>query len=115
VTAAGKQHGFTLIEVLVAVLLLSTMALTLSQTLIASQRARATSERWTHAAQLAAEGIEQLRTGQAPGPVRIPGDFGRHAEVAAWNGHAKLVQLTVTVSWNDGTAHDFQLSTLVRR
>lgn len=114
-TVAGKAYGFTLIEVLVAVLLLSMMALALSRTLIASQRARTSSERWTQAAQLAAEGIEQLRTGEAVGPVGIPGDFGRRAEVAAWNGHDNLVQLTVTVSWNDGTAHDFQLSTLARR
>jgi prepilin-type N-terminal cleavage/methylation domain-containing protein len=115
VSGPGTPRGFTLIEVLVAVLLLSTMALTLSRTLIASQRARATSERWTQAAQLAAEGVEQLRTGQALGPVRIPGDFGRRAAVTAWNGHDRLVQLVVTVSWNDGSAHDFQLSTLARR
>ena len=98
-----------------AVLLLSTMALALTQTLIASQQARAASERWTQAAWLAAEGIEQLRAGQSLGPIRIPGDFGRRAEVTAWSGHDRLVQLVVTVSWNDGVAHDFELTTLERR
>jgi prepilin-type N-terminal cleavage/methylation domain-containing protein len=117
--AAGRQHGFTLIEVLVAVLLLSMMALSLTRTLMVSQRARATSERWTQAAQLAAEGIEQLRAGHPLGPIRVPGEFSRRAEVAAWNGHAGLVRLVVTVSWHDGAAAaaapEFRLSTLVRR
>ena len=54
-TRAGRQRGFTLIEVLMAVVLLSTMALALSRTLIASQRARAASERWMQATRLAAE------------------------------------------------------------
>lgn len=114
-TAADEQRGFTLIEVLVAVLLLSSMALTVTQTLIVSERARATSERWTHAAQLAAEGIEQLRAGQPLAPIRIPGDFERHAEVTSWAAHASLVELVVTVSWNDGARHEFHLHTLERR
>jgi len=114
VTAAGRQHGFTLIETLMAVLLLSTMALTLTRTLIAAQRGRATSERWMQAAQLAAEGIEQLRAGHALGPPRS-GDCDRRGEVVAWNSHERLVRLVVTVSWNDGAAHEFQLSTLVHR
>jgi prepilin-type N-terminal cleavage/methylation domain-containing protein len=107
--------GFTLIEVLMAVLLLSLMALTLTQTLIASQRACAVSERWAQAAQLAAEGIEQLRAGHTPGPARVPGGFDRRAEVTPWNGHHGLFRLVVTVSWNDGAAHDFQLTTLAHR
>lgn len=104
-----------LIEVLVAVALLSTLALALTETLIASQHARATSERWIQATQLAAEGIEQLRGGHALEPIRIGGDFDRRGEVTVWNGHDRLVQVAVTVSWNDGTPHECQLTTLVRR
>jgi prepilin-type N-terminal cleavage/methylation domain-containing protein len=115
VTRAGRQRGFTLIEVLMAVVLLSTMALALSRTLIASQRARAASERWMQATRLAAEGIEQLRAGQPVGPSRVPGDFDRRGEVTAWNDDDRLVRLAVTVSWNDGEPHDFQLTTLVHR
>jgi len=113
--ATARYRGFTLVEVLVAVLLLSSMALTLTQTLIASERARATSERWTQAAQLAAEGIEQLRAGHPLTAIRIPGAFERHATVTPWSGHAGLVELAVTVSWNDGAPHDLQLHTLERR
>jgi prepilin-type N-terminal cleavage/methylation domain-containing protein len=115
VTPAGRQRGFTLIEVLMAVVLLSTMALALTRTLIASQRARAVSERWMQATQLAAEGIEQLRAGQPVGPIRILGDFDRRGEVTPWMGNDRLVRLAVTVSWNDGEAHDFQLTTLMHR
>ncbi len=114
-TLARAQNGSTLIELLMAVLLLSTMALTLTQTLIAAQRARTASERWTQAALLAAEGVEQLRAGHALGPIRIAGGFSRHAEVSPWSGHDRLVQLAVTVVWNDGADHDFRLVTLERR
>jgi len=113
--AAGRQHGFTLVEVLVAVLLLSSMALTLTQTLMVSERGRATSERWTQAAQLAAEGIEQLRAGHPLAPIRIASDFERHAEVTPWKAHARVAEVVVTVSWNDDGPHDFQLHTLERR
>lgn len=113
--SGGDKQGFTLIEVLMAVLLLSTIALALTRTLISSQRARAASERWLQATQLAAEGIEQLRTGQPLGPIHIPGDFDRAAQVTPWSGHDGLVRLDVTVSWDDGEPHRFQLSTLARR
>jgi prepilin-type N-terminal cleavage/methylation domain-containing protein len=114
-TSPSPAAGFTLIEILVAVLLLSMLALALSRTLIVSQRARTASERWTQAAQLAAEGIERLRTGQVLGPQLVVGQFQRRADVTLWNGHDDVQQLVVTVSWNDGTAHDLRLSTLVRR
>ena len=68
-----RTHGFTLIEVAMGVLVLSMMALTLSRVLIASQHARAASERWVQAVELAAEGIEQLRAGHPLGPIRIAG------------------------------------------
>jgi|SRR5579862_2515714 len=113
--AAAGRRGFTLVEVLVAVALLSLMAVTLTETLIASERARAISERWTQAAQLAAEGIEQLRAGQSLAPIRVPGAFVRRASVTPWNGHDGLVEVAVSVSWNDGAPHDLQLHTLERR
>ena len=114
-SVAADKRGVTLIEVLVAVVLLSTMALALTQTLIASQRARAVSERWIQATQLAAEGLEQLRAGHALRPLRNAGDFERRGEVTAWHGHDGLLLLAVTVSWNDGAPQECQLSTLVRR
>lgn len=112
---ACRAGGFTLIEVMVAVFLLSVMSLALSSTLVSTQRARARSERWLQATQLAAEGIEQLRAGQALSAVGIAAGFERSGEVTPWNGQLGLYRLEVTVSWNDGAPQKFQLATLARR
>ncbi len=106
--------GFTLVEVLMATLLLSTVALGLTSTLVHAQRVRAASERWMLATQLAAEGIEQLRAGQALGPVLAAG-FERSGRTAPWSGHPGLQRLEVAVSWDDGQPHSFQLVTLAHR
>lgn len=98
-----------------ALALLSAVALALTTTLVATQRARAVSEQWMQAALLAAEGVEQLRAGQAPGPVRAAGGVDRSATVVPWNGHPGLWRLEVAVTWNDGEPRRFQLVTLARR
>jgi hypothetical protein len=99
---------------MVATVLLSTIALGLTTTLVQAQRVRAASERWMLAIQLAAEGIEHLRAGQLLGPVPAPG-FERSGGAAPWDGHLGLQRLEVTVSWDDGQPHRFQLITLARR
>jgi prepilin-type N-terminal cleavage/methylation domain-containing protein len=109
------RSGFTLIELLVALTLLSTVALGLSTTLITTHRALTASGKRMHAAQLAAEGLEQLRAGQVPGGVHLTGGFTRSAVVRPWGGHLNLQRLEVTVSWNDGDTHTLQLVTLARR
>ena len=113
--AARAESGFTLIEVMIAVLLLSAISLGLTRTLVSTQRARVVSEQWMQATQLAVEGMEQLRARQPLGPIRIPGAFERSAAVEAWGGHPGLDRLEVTVSWNDGEPHNFHLVTLARR
>ena len=109
------RRGFTLIELLIALTLLSTVALGLSTTLITTHRALTASGKRMQAAQLAAEGLEQLRAGQVPGDVHLAGDFERSAMMTPWGGHPDLRRLEVTVSWNDGDTHTLQLVTLARR
>lgn len=107
------RHGFTLVEVMVALFLLSGVALGLTTTLMATQRARVVSEQRMQAVLLAAEGIEQLRAGQALGAVGRP-FFERTGTVAPWGAHAGLQRLEVTVTWNDGDPQQLQLVTLAR-
>jgi prepilin-type N-terminal cleavage/methylation domain-containing protein len=109
------SYGFTLIELLVALALLSAVALGLSTTLITTHRALTASGKWMQAAQLAAEGLEQLRAGQIPGSGPLAGDFERSASMMPWDGHPGLSRLEVTVSWNDGDTHTLRLVTLARR
>ncbi len=110
-----RTEGFTLVELLVAVLLLSVVALGLSRTLASTGQALSRSRKWMQATQLAVEGMEQLRAGQAPAAPAGAGSFERSVATAPWNGHPGLRRLEVTVSWNDGDMHTFQLVTLARR
>lgn len=107
--------GFSLVEALVATLLLSAIALAVTQTLVGALQVRARNERWMQATQLATEGIEQLRAGHTLRPVAALASFERAGSITPWNGHPGLQQVEVTVSWNDGERHSFQLTTLVRR
>jgi prepilin-type N-terminal cleavage/methylation domain-containing protein len=111
---AGRQ-GFTLVEVMVAVCLLSAVALAVTTTLVSAQRGRARSERSMQATQLAVAGIEQLRAGQTLETASVPPGFDRSASVVPWAGHPGLYRLEVSVSWNDGALHTFRLTTLGRR
>ncbi len=107
--------GFMLIELMIALVLLSAAALALGSTLLSTQHALAASRRWVGAAQLAADGLEQLRAGQPPGPVRDAAEFARAVAVTPWSGHVGLQRLEVTVTWNDGESHTVRLVTLARR
>ena len=107
--------GFSLVEMMVATLLLSSVALAVTQTLISSLQARARSEQWMHATELAAEGIEQLRAAQALSPLAPSAGFERSGSVVTWNGHAGVQRIEVTISWNDGERRTYQLTTLVLR
>lgn len=113
--AAPTEGGFSLIEVLVATLLLSTVALALTRTLTGAQRGRAISEQWLLATQLAAEGIEQLRAGGRLEDVPLDRAIERVGASVPWAGHPGLRRIEVTVSWDDGERYTFQLATLVRQ
>ena len=107
--------GFSLVETMVATLLLSTIALAVTQTLVGTLQLRARNERWMLATQLATEGIEQLRAGHVLRPLAASTGFERSGSVAPWNGHPGLQHLEVAVSWNDGEPHSLQLTTLARQ
>ena len=107
--------GFSLVEAMVATLLLSWVALALTETLVSALQARARSERWMHATELATEGIEQMRAGHPLSALAGGTGFERSSTVTTWGGHADLQRIEVTVAWNDGEQHTFHLTTLVHR
>lgn len=100
---------------MVAILLLSAVALAVTQTLVFALQARARSERWMQATQLATEGIEQLRAGHALQPLAASTGFQRSGTVSPWSTYLGVQRLDVTVSWNDGEPHQFELTTLARQ
>lgn len=109
-----RGDGVTLIELLVALFLLSVVALGLTTTLTSTRRVLSASEKWMQAAQLAAEGMEQLRAGHIPAAGLTAGGFDRTVRVTPWSGHSALQRLEVTVTWDDGERYTFQLVTLTR-
>lgn len=115
-TASGSRaRAFTLVEVMVAVFLLSVTALGVAATMVSAQHGRGVSERSLRATQLAIEGIEQLRAGQALDNRGLPSGFDRSGTVTAWENHPGLARLEVSVSWSDDRPRTFELVTLVQR
>jgi Tfp pilus assembly protein PilV len=103
-----RSGGFTLLEAMVALLLLSLTALALSECLLASQRMQQESGRWMRAVALAEQAVEQARAGAANGDD-VVGLFARRwssslAGVGLW-------RVEVVVAWQ---GREYRLTTLVR-
>ena len=108
-------RGFTLVEVLVALLLFAVVAAALAQTLVGAQQARASSARWQRATGLAEERLERLRAGDRSedgGPI---GAFTRAWRAGAVSGVPDLERVDVTVDWDDRGPQRLTLTALLRR
>jgi prepilin-type N-terminal cleavage/methylation domain-containing protein len=110
--AGGR--GFTVIELLVAVAIFTTIAAGLAQTLVHAQQARASSARWMRATQLAEERLERLRAGDRSEDAVPLGEFTRRWHGAAAAGLVGLERLDVEVLWEDRGPQRFVLSALAR-
>ena len=108
---ALSRHGFTLIEVLAAMVLIGIVMPVVMQGIMASTRAGSSARHRTEAAMLADSKLSELTvTGQWDGGT-LAGDFGANwptykwaAVVGDWAGDANGVgmeQLDVTVTWTD--------------
>lgn len=117
------REGFTLIEILVAIVLIATGVLGLSINTIGVIRGNYLSHNVTIATNLAQDKMEEL-IGQAnpptdsDGPLNSQGltsssGFDRSWVITAVPGKPGFSQIDVTVSWRDYIDHDVKLSTLV--
>jgi prepilin-type N-terminal cleavage/methylation domain-containing protein len=105
------MRGFTLIEAMVALVLLSLTALALGQCFLEAQRAQQESGRWMRAVALTEEALERARARPGSGSDLIEryarrwssadegGGLRRIEAVVAWDGHE--VRLASLV-WGDG-------------
>ncbi|MEO8601832.1 MAG: prepilin-type N-terminal cleavage/methylation domain-containing protein [bacterium] len=113
-TRRQGRKGFTLIEVLVAMLLFAIGAAALAQTLAVAQHVRAGSGRWLRAVELAEQRLELLRAGDR-GDDAVPlGPFTRSWRSVPF-GVAGVEQLEVSVTWEDHGPQRLLLTALRRR
>lgn len=105
--------GFTLIEVVVALLIFAVGATALAQTVVLTQHLRASSARWQRGLELAEQRLESLRAGERSEEA---GSFG--AFTRSWTSGPYVVpgldRLDVTVTWDDHGAQRLVLTTLQR-
>jgi len=106
--------GFTVIELLVAVVIFAVLATGLAHTLAQAQQARASSARWLRATQLAEERLERLRAGERSDDAARLGEFTR-----TWRSEPSAVapgleRLDVEVVWEDRGEQRFVLTALAR-
>jgi len=78
--------------------------------MLATQRTQRTSAQWMRAVQLAADGIERLRGGQAMRPC--PDGFACSGYVTP--GNDSVVRIAVSVDWYDGAPRRYYLMTLAQ-
>jgi prepilin-type N-terminal cleavage/methylation domain-containing protein len=111
---AGAARGFTVIEVLVALLIFAMLATALAQMLVYAQQTRASSARWMRATQLAEERLERLRSGDRSEDAAPIEGFTRTWRAVAAGEQAGLERCDVEVEWEDRGRRRFLLSALVR-
>ena len=111
-----KSKGFTLIEVLVALVILSFSLLALAGLMVTTTKNNASGGHVTEAATFAQDKLEELRaikwedlldgnkTDQQGGSTGI--NYTRNWKVTT-NGSLKTI--TIDVNWNDRTAHSIKL------
>lgn len=108
-------RGYSLVEVMVAIVLFALVAAAVGQTVTFGQQSRQISENWMHATQLASARIEQVRAGMRIDATAESGIFHRETAVRSMPGHRNLTRVDVTVSWTDTEPRSLTLSSLVRR
>jgi prepilin-type N-terminal cleavage/methylation domain-containing protein len=104
------MRGFTLIEAMMALLLLSFAAAALGESFLAAQRAQVEGGRWMRAAALAEEALERARLHGGSGADTV-GSFSRSWTTSPGDG---VRRLEVVVAWQAPSPRHLRLVTLVR-
>jgi prepilin-type N-terminal cleavage/methylation domain-containing protein len=99
------RRGLTLLEVLVALLILSVVVAGYLELFHGSHVLLARSREWSRAIAYAADGLEQAKLGETRA-VSLPGGFRRQVTSAMWE--PGLDVITVTVTLPDGARFDLR-------
>ena len=102
------MRGFTLMEAMIALLLMSFTGVALGQCLLAAQRAQRESGAWMRAIALSEEALERARARDASGADLVEGYQRSWSSVAAGDG---LRRIEAAVTWS---GHEYRLASLVK-
>ncbi len=113
-----ESRGFSLIEVLVALVILSFSLLALAGLMVTSTKNNSFGNHMTEAATFAKDKLEELRTvkwddlrdGSHADAQLLQGSTGiNYARNWTITTSGSLKTITINVNWNDGTAHSIRL------
>jgi prepilin-type N-terminal cleavage/methylation domain-containing protein len=90
------RRGLTLLEVLVALIILSMVVAAYLELFHGSHLLLARSRAWSQAIAYAADGMEQAKLGET-NPVALPGGYRRRVTAAAWGSGLDMITVTVTL------------------
>ena len=109
----GSCQGFSLIELLVAQVLVMLTVLAVSGALIAAQRYARGSANWMRAIALMVDAQETIRAGHGLEPLS-EGDTHQRVVVAGVEpNQPRLRRAEVTITWNDGRPHSWSISNVM--
>jgi hypothetical protein len=106
-------QGFSLIELLVAQVLVMLTVLSVSGALIAAQRYGRSSANWMRAIALMVDAQETIRAGHGLEPLPEGDTHQRVVVTAIESNQPPLRRAEVTISWNDGRPHTWSIINVV--
>jgi type II secretion system protein I len=112
-----KSKGFTLIEVLIALTILSVAFLALAGLMVQTTRNNSFGGRMTEAATFGQDRLEELRAVSwaaiTPGSDSMNSNGMNYSRTwsVATNGNLKTI--TININWNDRTSHSIRLLSVV--
>ena len=113
-----KSKGFSLIEILIALVILSVAFLALAGLMVQTTRNNSFGNHMTEVATLAQDKLEELRSVSwltiIPGSDKKTGSLGtEYSRTWGVETNGNLKTITITINWNDQTSHSIRLLSLV--
>lgn len=107
-TPAHSRRGLTLLEVMVALVILGLVGTAFLETFTGALRASARAQAWAQALVYANEGVEAINSAgvQRATPSDIPLGGGFYRRIAARSWEEGVIRVTVTVTLPDGKKFD---------
>ena len=101
-----KGRGVTLLETMVALVILGLVVSGFLEVLQGSNRLARDSETWTIAVAYAEDAMESVKLGDAVGSEQLAGGFQRHVEIRPWLDGIRLVRVVVSIPGGGEVALD---------